>query len=70
MWGTLNNLHKGNGVGIPWILFADTIAGSIILLSLTGVVLWTQLNRRRMIGIGIDLTSLALLIGFAMQALL
>jgi hypothetical protein len=65
----LNNLHKGNGVGIPWILFVDTLAGSIILLSLTGVVLWTQLNRRRMIGFGIVLTSLMLVIGFAMQAL-
>jgi hypothetical protein len=69
VFGTLNNLHKGNGVGIPWILLADTLAGSIILLSLTGVVLWTQLNRRRMIGFGIVLTSLTLLIGIAMQEL-
>jgi hypothetical protein len=69
IFGTLNNLHKGNGVGIPWILLADTLAGSIILLSLTGVVLWTQLNRRRMIGFGIALTSLTLLIGFAMREL-
>ena len=70
VFGTLNNLHKGNGVDIPWILFADTLAGSIILLSLTGVVLWTQLNRRRMIGFGIGLTSLTLLIGFVTQALM
>ncbi len=69
VFGTLTNLHKGNGVGIPWILLADTLAGSIILLSLTGVVLWTQLNRRRMIGFGIGLTSLTLLIGFAMREL-
>ena len=69
IFGTLNNLHKGNGVGIPWIILADTLAGSIILLSLTGVVLWTQLNRRRMLGFGIGLTSLTLLIGFAMQEL-
>ena len=69
IFGTLNNLHKGNGVGIPWILLADTLAGSIILLSLTGVVLWTQLNRRRLIGFGIGLTTLALLIGFAMREL-
>ncbi|CAH1082272.1 PepSY-associated TM helix domain-containing protein [Candidatus Nitrotoga sp. 1052] len=69
VFGTLTNLHKGNGVAIPWILLADTLAGSIILLSLTGVVLWTQLNRRRMIGFGIGLTSLTLLIGFAMREL-
>ena len=68
VFGTLTNLHKGNGAGIPWILLADTLAGSIILLSLTGVVLWTQLNRRRMIGFGIGLTSLVLLISFVMQA--
>jgi hypothetical protein len=55
---------------MPWILLADTLAGSIILLSLTGVILWTQLNRRRMIGFGIGLTSLTLLIGFAMQELM
>ncbi|BBJ22453.1 PepSY-associated TM helix domain-containing protein [Candidatus Nitrotoga sp. AM1P] len=70
VFGTLNNLHKGNNVGIPWVLLADTLAGSIILLSLTGVVLWTQLNRRRMIGFGIGLTSLTLLIGFAMRELM
>lgn len=70
IFGTLNNLHKATGVGMPWILLADTLAGSIILLSLTGVVLWTQFNRRRMIGFGIGLTSLTLLIGFAMQELM
>ncbi|CAH1904992.1 putative transmembrane protein [Candidatus Nitrotoga sp. HW29] len=70
IFGTLNNLHKGNNVGIPWVLLADTLAGSIILLSLTGVILWTQLNRRRMLGFGIGLTSLTLLIGFAMQELM
>ncbi|CAH1386676.1 PepSY-associated TM helix domain-containing protein [Candidatus Nitrotoga sp. M5] len=68
VFGTLNNLHKGNGVGIPWVLLADTLAGSIIFLSLTGVVLWTQFNRRRIIGFGIGLTSLTLLIIFVMQA--
>jgi len=70
IFGSLNNLHKGNNVGLPWVLLTDTLAGSIILLSLTGVILWTQLNRRRMIGFGIGLTSLTLLIVFAMQELM
>lgn len=69
VFGILTNLHKGTGVGIPWILLVDTLAGSIILLSLTGVVLWTQLNRRRLVGLGIGLTSLTLLVGFAMKEL-
>ena len=67
IFGTLNNLHKANGAGIPWILLTDTLAGGIILLSLTGVILWTQLNRRRIIGFGIGLTSLTLMISFAIQ---
>jgi len=40
----------GDGVNVGWILFADSIAGSLIFLSLTGVLLWTQMNRRKMIG--------------------
>ncbi|PRC93237.1 PepSY-associated TM helix domain-containing protein [Solimicrobium silvestre] len=69
IFASLNSLHKGNGVGIGWILLADTVAGSIIFLSLTGVLLWSLLNRRRMIGAGIGLTSLAIGIALAWQAM-
>ncbi|MGZ5884615.1 MAG: PepSY-associated TM helix domain-containing protein [Burkholderiaceae bacterium] len=69
VFGTLNNLHKGVGVGIGWILLADTLAGSIILLSLTGVILWSQLNRRRLIGAAIGLTSLGLMIVLSLQSM-
>jgi hypothetical protein len=47
---TLNNLHKGVGLSVGWVLLVDTIAGSLILLSLTGVLLWTELNKRRVVG--------------------
>lgn len=48
---TLTNLHRGVGMNIFWVLLMDTIAGSMILLSLTGVLLWTELNKRRTIGV-------------------
>ncbi|SIT35231.1 conserved membrane hypothetical protein [Paraburkholderia ribeironis] len=48
---TMSNLHKGVGLGVGWVLLIDTIAGSIILLSLTGVLLWTELNKRRLVGV-------------------
>jgi uncharacterized protein len=48
---TMNNLHKGVGLSVGWMLLIDTIAGSLILLSLTGVLLWTELNKRRMVGV-------------------
>src|SRR5262249_51745444 len=66
---TLNNLHKGAGAGVGWILLADTLAGGMVLLSLTGVVLWTQLNRRRVIGATIAVTSLIVTITLAVQTL-
>jgi uncharacterized protein len=47
---TLTNLHKGVGLSVGWVLLIDTLAGSIILLSLTGVLLWTELNRRKTVG--------------------
>ena len=69
VFGVLNNLHKGVGVGIGWILLADTLGGGIILLSLTGVVLWAGLNKRRIAGAGIGIVSLGCAIAFAMQSM-
>jgi len=66
---TLNNLHKGAGLGVAWVLLADTIGGAMVLLSLTGVLLWTQLHRKRLIGVAIAATSTALTIGLAIVAL-
>jgi hypothetical protein len=66
---TLNNLHKGVGLGAGWVLLADSLAGSIVLLSLSGVLLWTQLNRRRMLGAGIALASLAITVFMVVRAL-
>lgn len=45
--GTLTRLHMSTGVNAFWILLTDTIAGSLILLSLTGLLLWTQLHTVR-----------------------
>ncbi|WP_415767799.1 PepSY-associated TM helix domain-containing protein [Paraburkholderia sp. J69-1] len=58
-FATLNNLHRGVGMGIGWVLLMDTIAGSLILLSLTGVLLWTELNRKKTVGVVLVLGSVA-----------
>lgn len=58
LFATLGNLHKGVGMGVGWILLVDTLAGSIILLSLSGVVLWALTNRKRAIGVAIGALSL------------
>jgi hypothetical protein len=56
---TLTNLHKGNGMPVAWILLVDTLAGSLIFLSVSGVLLWTQTHRRRATGLAIFGVSLA-----------
>jgi hypothetical protein len=58
VFATLTNLHKGVGMSVGWILLVDTLAGSIILLSLSGVVLWALTNRRRAVGLAIGAVSL------------
>ncbi len=58
---TLTNLHKGVGLSVGWVLLIDTLAGSIILLSLTGVLLWTELHKRKTIG--------ALIVGVSIVAM-
>lgn len=45
--GSLIRLHMAVGVSAFWILLTDTIAGSLILLSITGVLLWTELHTIR-----------------------
>lgn len=49
--GTLTRLHMAVGVSAFWILLTDTIAGALILLSITGVLLWTQLHTVRTIAV-------------------
>lgn len=65
----LQNLHRSNGVGVAWVLLADSVAGALVLLSVTGVLLWTELNRRRTVGFAIFATSLVTFIVVAGRSL-
>ncbi len=62
---TLTNLHKGVGMPIPWILLIDTLAGSLIFLSVSGLILWWETNRRRTLGIAIFAAAVATTVGLA-----
>ncbi len=66
---TLNNLHKGVGMGMGWVLLVDTLAGGLILLSLTGTLLWTRLHVNRLAAAGLGLGSLSLVLYFAFDAI-
>lgn len=68
LFSLLSNLHKGVGMGIGWTLLADTLAGGLIVLSLTGILLWTRLHGGRLAAAGLGLGSLGLAFGFAWHA--
>lgn len=62
-------MHKGNGMPLPWILVVDTLAGSLIFLSLSGVALWVLTHRRRRVGLALFGLSLATVLTIALSAL-
>ena len=48
VWGFITRMHKGVGANVAWVLLADTIAGAMLLLSITGVLLWTKMRGSRL----------------------
>ena len=47
------DLHKVIGVNAACILLMDAMAGAIMFMSLSGVLLWTRLHGPRLAGVGI-----------------
>lgn len=66
---TLTNMHKGIGMSLAWILLIDTLAGSLIFLSLSGVILWVETSRRRVAGLVIFGVSVAVTLGLTLPRL-
>lgn len=66
---TLTSLHKGTAMPVPWILLVDTVAGSLIFLSLSGALLWWMTNRRRRLGLAILGASVSVTVGLALWSL-
>ena len=65
----LTNLHKGVGMGVGWVLLVDTLAGGLIILCLTGTLLWTRLHGTRLAGASLGFGSLGLMVFFTLQAI-
>jgi hypothetical protein len=65
----ITRLHKGVGMGAGWILLVDTLAGGLVFLSLTGLLLWTKLHGSRLTMAGLGLTSLGIAIFLALNSL-
>lgn len=57
--GTLTRLHMAEGVSAFWVLLSDTIAGGLIVLSVTGLLLWSRQHKLRLAAVGVSLGALA-----------
>ena len=66
---TMTNLHKGTAMPVPWILLIDTLAGSMIFLSISGVILWWETHRKRAVGITIFAVAVATTAALAVSPL-
>jgi len=67
--GLLTRMHKGVGMNTGWILLADSLAGAMIFLAITGVLLWTKMRGSRLAMAGLMGASLALTLLFTFQSL-
>jgi len=68
-WGFLMRMHKGTGMNAGWVLLVDSLAGAMLVLSITGVLLWTKMRGSRLALAGLVGTSLGLTVLFTLQSL-
>jgi uncharacterized protein len=67
VWGFITRMHKGVGANAAWVLLADSIAGALMLLSITGVLLWTKMRGSRLVMSGLIGTSVVLTVWFTLM---
>lgn len=68
-WALLTRLHMGTGASVAWVLLVDTLAGGLIVLAFSGLLLWSRLHGSRLTAAGIGLGSLFLTVWLAWQAM-
>ena len=58
-FSTLNRLHLASASGIVWVLIIDAFSGALVVLSVTGLLLWSRLTGPRLLAIGLAGSMLA-----------
>lgn len=69
LWQTLANFHKGSGMSNAWILLTDTLAGALLILTITGTLLWSRLHGPRLLATGLMGTVLTALLVLMLNTL-
>ncbi len=63
---TINRLHRGNGAQLGWTLLGDAFSGALIVLAISGVLLWSRMDGSRLIAIGLGGAGLLCAVYFGM----
>ncbi len=63
---TLNRLHRGNGAQLGWTLVGDAFSGALIVLAISGVLLWSRMDGSRLLAIGLGGAGLLAVLYFGM----
>ena len=63
---TLNRLHRGNGAQLGWTLIGDAFSGALIVLAISGVLLWSRMDGSRLLAIGLGGAGLLAALYFGM----
>ena len=50
---TWNRLHLASASGFGWILIVDAFSGAMVVLSITGILLWSRLTGPRLLAVGL-----------------
>ncbi len=58
--GILLDLHRGKDSGVPWSFVIDGVAILFVLVSITGLILWSSLRGRAQHGLAVLMLGLAL----------
>lgn len=53
LWATLNRLHMGSGMGAAWVLLGDSLALGLLVLAISGLLLWSRLHGPRLLALGL-----------------
>jgi uncharacterized protein len=64
LMGRINDLHRGRDAGEAWRWVIDASALLIVLASVTGLILWMALPKRRKLGIAWLVVGVAASVGF------
>lgn len=64
-FSTLNRLHLASASGVVWVLIIDAFSGALVVLSITGLLLWSRVTGPRLLAIGL---AASMLVGAAYYA--